>query len=79
MRVRDGDDEHYKTKERYETACPCLLARPLVQQKDVAKEARKSREALGTKEAKEKSAPTLQPGRGLGRPARGKDQPWWRA
>ena len=60
--VQDGDDEHYKTEEHDETACPCLLARPLVQQKDGAKEARKSREALGTKEAKEMSAPTLQPG-----------------
>ena len=61
--VRDGDDEHYKTKERYETVCPHLLARSLVQQKDGAKKARKSRESSGTKEAKEKrSAPTLQPG-----------------
>ena len=57
--VWDGDDEHYKTKERYETVCPYLLARSLVQQKDGAKKARESRESSGTKEAKRRGVHRL--------------------
>lgn len=52
--VRDSDDKHYETKERFETAGPHWLARPVLQQ-DGAKKAWKPG---GQREA----APTLQPG-----------------
>ena len=52
--VRDSDDKHYETKERFETAGPHWLARPVLRQ-DGAKKAWKPG---GQREA----AWTLQPG-----------------
>ena len=49
--VRDSDDKHYETKERFETAGPHWLARPVLRQ-DGAKKAWKLQETLGTEEAR---------------------------